>query len=331
MALVTKDASEFSIVVGVPGQGYRSKGLISDNLKWRIFMKDLIKHFAGTILGWSALYYYIFRFGGYVGRQKIHARLQGDSHDLIMRALCYIIEDPMGKAVADLRADYFFVLKNIDNPRLTQKVIEQYSTDDLMGYGDYNYDKGGVHLHEQQRGLILPAIEGYLSDQSLPLTVCELGTGNGDILAHLAAAFPQHKFVGVDFSVKIADQKHRTDNLSFVKGYALDLLERGDIKPDIVIASSTMCLFTPLELCAYLKAAASAKVFFVNEPSWGGLKMDETQPESSQHLEGALWFHNYPAYFSRHGYKNIMLRSDAYKHHKSSRPDIYVNLAQFVR
>lgn len=294
-------------------------------------MKNLIKHFVGTILGWVSFYYYIFRFGGYVGRQKIHARLQGNASDLITRALRHIIEDPMGKIVTDLRTDYSFVMKNIGNPRLTQKVIEQYSTDDLMGYGEHTYHKGGTHIHEQQRGLILPAVEAYLSSQSSPLTVCELGMGNGDVMAHLAAMFPQHKFIGVDFSIKIAEQKHKADNLSFVKGYALDLLECGDIQPDVIIGSSTMCLFTPLDLRAYLKAATSAKAFFVNEPSWGGLKMDETQPDNSQHLEGALWFHNYPAYFYQQGYISVMLRSETYKHHKSLRPDIYINLAQFCR
>lgn len=294
-------------------------------------MKFALKHFVGLVLGHLALYYYVFRFGGYVGRQKIYARLQTNADDLVTKSLRYIIDDPMGKTLSGLRTDLSFLTQNINNPRLTSKVIEQYSTDDLMGYGDHDYDKGGQDIYEQQRSLLLPELESFLTQQNQSLTVCELGTGNGDIVAHLAQKFPQHKFIGVDFSISTASQKHKIANLSFVKGYGLALLENKDITPDVFLASSTMCLFTPLELKAYVQTMSSVKHVFINEPSWAGLKMEEGKGVYSEHLEGAVWFHNYPAYFKERGYEAVSLKASSYKHAKSPRPDAWMNVAHFAR
>lgn len=142
------------------------------------------------------------------------------------------------------------------------------------------------------------------------------------MIDYLADRFLQHGFSGVDLNVYTAQQKHPTR--TFISGYALDLLESRQIDVDILFASSTFAVTTPLELIAYLQACGRAGVRHVllSEPTWANWTR-RNEPERSEHLEGAAWYHPYVHYLQTAGYMIRASRTvsgSAY----SPRPDLEI-------
>jgi len=231
----------------------------------------------------------------------------------------------VGRLEARIR-NYRIKKKEWNNPRLSEEVIKNYSDDSLSGYGDKEYTKGGMDIQHQQRGLILPLLEQHIKKQE---TVIEIGTGNGDVVAYLADKYPDTKFIGIDFSVKNAMEKHQKKNLSFISGYALDLLAKR-VRGDLIFASSTFCNFTPRELENYLVAIRRAGVHSVilNEPTWGGHIQKNNGSSSSIHLDGAVWHHNYCGYLWKADFSIADFSFFHYKHPVSLRPDIFICLVR---
>ena len=204
--------------------------------------------------------------------------------------------------------------------RAPDVLLRAYGDDSLMGYGDPEYTKGGdLPLEKQQRGLILETLKARLTPEVK--TVLEIGCGNGDIVAHIAAAYPDKKIMGIDFSVRNAQLKH--PSLTFKTGYALDVINR--LTPiDLVYMSSTACLFLPMELGAYLEEFRSAgiKTIVFNEPTWDGYVQTNDKRCASAHLENHVWYHNYAGYLRYYGYDVMDFKAIQYKHPISPRHDI---------
>jgi hypothetical protein len=261
-----------------------------------------------TALGLALLAWLVMTRGTYHGMRAFYRRAQ-EGHPRAVGLLA--------GPLAALFADYQFSRAHASRARLSDLAITQYADDSLMGYGDEDFKKGGDTLEAQQRGLILPLLK------DLRGTVVEIGTGNGDIIAHVAAKYPATQFIGVDFSVRTAERKHRLPNLKFLAGYALDILPRCDA----VFMSSTAVVFTPPEFVAYVDLFRKIGVrdIILNEPTWAGYAIDENRPYS-EHLEGAVWFHNYPAYLRERGYRMHSMELIPYKAPGSPRPDIRVAL-----
>jgi SAM-dependent methyltransferase len=230
-----------------------------------------------------------------------------------------------------LAVDYRNMREALKRDRISPMAAADYlGGDDLSGYGDETYDKGGERLEDQQRGLILPALSRRLETLSAGSVVAEIGTGNGDVIAYLAERYPSLSFVGVDLSVDTAQRKHPgRDNIEWRSGYALDLLERGELRADLVFASSTFVVLAPLELRRYVQAmgAAGVRCVVLNEPTWGGYVQDEGAAVS-RHLEGAVWFHNFAGYLAEGGYGPVKLKFQPYQHPVSPRPDVKVLLLE---
>lgn len=280
-------------------------------------------------LGFGILFYIFtcIRKGWYRGGQIMLDSVQGEENTFTKRTALALFSTPL----RSLFREYENYEKNIERDRLSTVVIEDYSDDSLMGYGDQHFDKGGgQEIREQQRGLILPvlekAIEDLIRNGDGRKTIVELGAANGDVIAYLAAKFPTHTFIGVDLSIRTMEHKHGGhDNLKFVKGYGLDLLESNSLRGDIIFGSSTWCLFTPKELARYFKSirASGFSHVILNEPSWGGYRQSNDNRKFSRYLDHGVWFHNYAAYLKSIGMITRTLDSAPYKHPRSIRPDIY--------
>lgn len=177
-----------------------------------------------------------------------------------------------------------------------------YGDDSLHGYGDVEFTRAdGKALVDQQRGLVIPLVAAAV-ERDRPKLVLEIGA-NGDVVAHLAAGHPAVQFVGCDLSVKNAAAKHRLPNLSFVKGYALDLLRDRSLAPDAVFASSTFCVFTPGELQAYLDAMRGVRRLIVSDPvTFGNVHTRDPRPRS-RHMDQYMWWHNYFGYLTAAGFR----------------------------
>lgn len=191
-----------------------------------------------------------------------------------------------------------------DKERITDIAFRLYSDDSLMGFGDVDYATraDGKDLLDQQRGLIIPLVEAAIASDH-PKRVVEIGTGNGDVIAYLSAKHPEIEFVGVDLSVVVADKKHRgaNSNLSFKRGYALDLLKNG-LSGDIVFGTSTFVAFAPKELEAYLRAIQHVPRIIISDPiTFGNVHTTDPVPKS-RHMDTYMWWHNYYGYLVQSGW-----------------------------
>lgn len=261
---------------------------------------------------------HVGRHGTYRGQQRFYAMAQevGITGDAA-RAL---LTSPPSR----LFIDFANLEKSRNRDRITPMAASTYADDSLAGYGDEEYSKSSGALHEQQRGLILARVEAAASELPDGSTVVEIGTGNGDVATFIAEKFPNLQVVGVDLSVLVASRKHQGENLRFVDGYALDLLEDGRLDGDLCFASSTFVVFAPRELARYARALRDRGYTWVilNEPTWGAYPATANAAPMSRHLEGDVWHHSYAAYFQEAGYRISAFDVRPYAHAESRRPDI---------
>ncbi len=134
--------------------------------------------------------------------------------------------------------------------------------------------------------------------------------------SYLARKFPDRKFISVDLQPNLAEHNTalpQSPNWSFVTGYALDLLERGEIRPDVIFMTSTSVLFNSIELDAYFNAMRDigVRAIVLNEP-WAPMpriiRPENLDPDNP--ICGGVhgWYHhNYPAKLARAGF--TVLRS----------------------
>ncbi len=308
-------------------------------IKQRFTILRDIKHLSYILFGFILfIFYSIFNkrkgerlYSGYV---KFYATVQSETDGLLKKVAVNFFENPIGYMVRD----YFYLKANIGRDKLSTGTIQEYSDESLLGYGAVNYaevKEAGAPLEKQQRGLMIPILKQCLSENPGGLkTVVEIGCGNGDVIQFLAEQHPNYVFCGVDFFIKNATLKHNHQkNLSFVKGYALDLLEAGQLKGDIVFGSSTFCVFTPKELERYLKAIYSAgfSEVILSEPIWGGYVQTNDMHVISKHVGGSVWFHNYCGYLRQAKFDIKQFDFFHYKQNKSVRPDIFVSILRASR
>lgn len=230
--------------------------------------------------------------------------------------------------------DYRLLKENINRERISSIALKQYSDDSLLGYGDIELNKDiAKEIENQQRGLILPLLERTITEEKKSRIIVEIGTGNGDVLAYLAVKYPQHTYIGIDFSIKNAQAKHSLQNLKFIKGYALDMLQNKSIQGDIVFTSSTAVVFTPKELKAYLigyKKCGFSQII-LNEPTWAGNVQLNNDKVMSKYMEYGSWYHNWCGYLREAGYDIKNFDYFHYKHTTSTRPDIFISLIKAER
>jgi SAM-dependent methyltransferase len=233
-----------------------------------------------------------------VGRDRFYQMAQ-DKPNVLGRLAAAFCSGHAGR----LGQNYHIYAENKDVERISAIALRYYGDDSLHGYGDvvFTRDDGKV-LVDQQRGLVIPLVAAAV-ERDRPKLVLEIGTGNGDVIAHLAARHPAARFVGCDLSVKNAAATHRLSNLTFVRGYALDLLRGGTLSPDIVFASSTFCVFTPKELQAYLQAMRDVRRLIISDPvTFGNVHRQDTRP-ASRHMDQYMWWHNYFGYLTASGFR----------------------------
>jgi hypothetical protein len=192
----------------------------------------------------------------------------------------------------------------------------EYSGDDLGGWANRDQVRGDSHLplRDQLRGLVLPTVEQSIADGAK--TVVEIGCSTGEVVAHLAEKFPSVNFVGVDLPSNLPRQT-RT-NLSFLDGYALDMLERGKLRGDVLFASSTFCVFPPPEMKRYAAAIAKAgfRTVIIHDPMRKEAYSPERYPGRSMHLQLGQWGHDFASYFSPHWFSTTWREFPIYTKHR---------------
>jgi hypothetical protein len=147
-------------------------------------------------------------------------------------------------------------------------------------------------------------------------SVANLGAFVDNQTAYLAGKFPGVHFTSVDTMIDIAEINQffpQRPNWSFKSGYALELLESGELAADLFFMTSTSVCFTHGELDAYCAALAkSAKIVIFNEPWWptliSPLMWKTPKPENINPNKpplGLIFFnyqHNYIHFLEKHGF-----------------------------
>jgi SAM-dependent methyltransferase len=242
-----------------------------------------------------------------LGRDRFY-RLAQDRHGLFGRIAAAFCHGHAGR----VGVNYSIYFANKDRDRITDIALAHYGDDSLHGYGDVGYAKrsDGKPLLGQQRALIVPFVASALHHDG-PSTVLEIGTGNGDVIAHLAESFPASSFVGADLAVANAERVHgHLRNVRFVKGYALDLLRSGAIAGDIVFASSTFCVMAPREFAACLGLLKGARRLFISDPvTFGNWHEAGDDRAISRHMDAYMWWHNYRGYLIQAGWAVASLQT----------------------
>ena len=232
-----------------------------------------------------------------VGRDRFYQMAQ-DRHGICGRFASAFCQGHAGR----VGANYSIYAENKNAKGITTISLKYYSDDSLHGFGDYEFSRSGNKpLLEQQRGLIIPLVENAIQDNLGGEVVLEIGTGNGDVIAYLADKYPEVSFIGVDLSIVNAIAKHQKPNLTFVEGYALELLREGKISGDIIFGTSTFCVFAPLEFKEYLSALHDARRIIISDPVTFGNKHEKDPKAKSRHMDLYMWWHNYFGYLTEAG------------------------------
>jgi len=282
-----------------------------------------------NILGAGLVFVYSGFKGPYRGSQLAHIHAQRNQ-SMSDRALKKFLEGFVSTPFSQQR----MYLEQRDKDSLTESVKLQYAGADLTWRTDYISSKGGDALFDEQRGQVLTPLLDSMQRLPAGASVMEIGTHTGDVVAYVAKQHPELTFTGVDFITSVAQKKHSAlSNVKWVDGYALDLLESGSIRPDLIWGSSVWCLVPPRELDRYMRAlrAVGTQVVVISEPSWGQLDLRGRNGARSIHLEGDVWHHDYPAMMEEMGYKTTYQTFHRYKHEASPRPDIRLAIGVYEK
>lgn len=281
-------------------------------------MIQKLKEFFTIFFGFLVLLFYVvFKKQG-TGKFYIKAQEESGWSEILNRFL-------KSKTLNFLFSNFKYYERNITKEisdesksyRENSQILQKYTTQD---YGQSESKK----LEEQQRGFGIYLIKDLLKNDKIK-NVIEIGTGNGDLISFFAKDYSNKYFTGIDFNVETATEKHQLDNLNFISDYALNYLNKSDVKNiDLIFASSVFIFFTPIELTKYIKIfSKKCKYIIITEPTWHGVHKKKLI-NHTYHLEGGVFFHNYNHYFK--DFDIIQNKYVKYKHKSSPRPDIYINI-----
>jgi hypothetical protein len=124
-------------------------------------------------------------------------------------------------------------------------------------------------VEETIQGQVIPMIMSILDRDPAVRSVLNIGARYAYVDHVLATRYPEITFICVDFSKKFIEvnRSFERDNRRFVDGYALALLEEGEIAGDIAFFSSTAVLINNRELRRYMRALSEGTRYVVfNEP-----------------------------------------------------------------
>lgn len=120
-------------------------------------------------------------------------------------------------------------------------------------------------------GIVVPRLEYLLDADPSIASVANIGCSYAYFDHRMATKYTTRQFFSVDVNPGLADINAdlSAPNLSFMSGYALDMLEQGELAVDLVYMSSTATVIRNPELRRYLRALARrAKYVVVSEPVW---------------------------------------------------------------
>lgn len=146
-------------------------------------------------------------------------------------------------------------------------------------------------------GIVLPVLEKILKQDSSIKRTLNIGCNYAYMDFVLSKRFPDVMFQGVDVNPGLVELNAdlRSANLRVRPGYALELVESGELQADLVYFSSTATVIRAPELQTYLRLLArNAKYVVFSEPIWRGQYGERVVPTDIP-VGGSI-----PIYMQRH-------------------------------
>jgi hypothetical protein len=157
----------------------------------------------------------------------------------------------------------------------------------------------------------------------------------------LANDYPDVTFIGVDVNTDTVEKNAdlKKSNLVIRSGYALDMLEEGNLSPDLVYLSSTATVIRNEELRRYLRAfLVRTKYVLFSEPIWplpGDIVVNPRDVPADNSTPGYVqrdpltstygylcWNHNYAGLLENAGFQLV-----EYRFYRPSFTNLYWSLA----
>lgn len=159
--------------------------------------------------------------------------------------------------------------------------------------------------------VFLDALDGMIVDKELQ-AVCEIGTGDGQLLNYLSKRWPSVDCVGLDLSesqIRNNKKNYKNPNITFHAIDAIHWIGFQESRPTIYMTG--LGVFEYFDYESLLKTLDSIKckhtdnVLFLTEPVYNGANMDEDFVSFSGGREYSFT-HAYPKILEREGWQLIV-------------------------
>ncbi|MFT6990058.1 MAG: hypothetical protein ACJASL_002036 [Paraglaciecola sp.] len=160
----------------------------------------------------------------------------------------------------------------------------------------------------------VPHFSKYLEILDLLITtkniqvVCEIGTGDGQLLSHLASRWPITKCIGLDLSsdqIDLNKQTYKNQNIEFYSGDAIDWINTQEPKATLYITGLGVLEYFEykklIEILGTIRDKSVGNMIFLTEPVCGSANMDQDFESFSAGLEQSFT-HAYPKILEKEGW-----------------------------
>ena len=226
-------------------------------------------------------------------------------------------------------------LDNLLRAGLAHKAVRQQDNDQLATYHrDFWSGNEGTIYHETQQDKFEEVFLGHfaftvdlladiLAANPQITTLCEIGSGSGQLLDHLASQLPQiEQFIGVDLSPGVTEanrQRYPNPKLTFIAADAHKwILEHGQPNWLFVSFRGVLEYFPQSDLemlLSHIATQLQPAAFLAIEPIDRDHDLDH-DPNSHTYGDDYSFSHNYPHLFQQTGYTLRHVSHKVLYHHR---------------
>ena len=163
----------------------------------------------------------------------------------------------------------------------------------------------------------IPHFAKYLDNLDLLIinkniqTVCEIGTGDGQLLSHLASKWPTIECIGLDLSsdqIELNKQTYKHRNIQFYSADAVDWINTQEPKATLYITGLGVLEYFEykklIEILGTIRDKFIGNMIFLTEPVYENVNMDQDFESFSAGSEQSFT-HAYPKILEREGWDVI--------------------------